>query len=85
MDYDEIIRKLESMGDPAAIEGMARFGITPEKTYGVSMPALIKLAKEIGIDHELAGKLWSSNIRETHIITYLINNPQQITKKQIKT
>lgn len=42
----EIISKLESLSDPKAVEGMARFGITLKKTYGVSVPVLRKMAKE---------------------------------------
>ena len=33
-------------------EGMAKYGITPKKTYEVSIPDPRKLAKEMGINHE---------------------------------
>ena len=50
----EILEKLEALFNPTAIEDMAKFGITPKKTYGVSIPVLRKMAKEIGKDHKLA-------------------------------
>jgi hypothetical protein len=40
-----------SLSDPKAVEGMVKYGITPERTYGVSIPNLRKIAKEIGKDH----------------------------------
>ena len=53
-----IIRKFESLSNPESIEGMARAGITPGETYGVRIPDLRTLAKEIGKDHKLAKELW---------------------------
>lgn len=41
-------KKLKEFSDSKAIEGMARYGITPEKTYGVCIPNLKKIAKEVG-------------------------------------
>jgi len=40
MQYGDILKELESLSSPKAIEGMAKYGITPEKTYGVSIPKL---------------------------------------------
>lgn len=34
--------------NPKAAEDMARYGITPKKVYGVSLPNLAQIAKEIG-------------------------------------
>ncbi|MSQ34153.1 MAG: hypothetical protein EXR60_07060 [Dehalococcoidia bacterium] len=41
---------------------MVRFGIRPEGTLGVALPALRKLAREVGKDHGLAQRLWESGI-----------------------
>ena len=62
---EHILKQLRSLSDPNAIEGMARFGITPENTYGISMPNLRKIAKDTGKDHNLAQELWDINNRET--------------------
>ena len=65
MDYQEIIKKLESLENAKNIEGMARFGIKPKtKVMGISIPELRKMAKEIKKDHKLALKLWDSKIHE---------------------
>jgi len=54
MQYNDILKKLKSLSDPKAVAGMARFGINPENTYGVSIPNLRKIAKEAKGDHTLA-------------------------------
>jgi hypothetical protein len=40
MHYEEILILLESLSNPEAVAGMARFGINPRNTYGVSIPNL---------------------------------------------
>jgi len=45
MQHTEIIKKLKSLSDPKAVEGMAIFGITPKNNYGVSIPNLRKIGK----------------------------------------
>ena len=45
MQYREIIELLKSLSNPKAVEGMARFGINPRGTLGVSIPNLRKFAK----------------------------------------
>lgn len=62
MQYEKILKKLKELSNPKVVEGMARFGINPKNTYGVSIPNLRKIAKEIGKDHSLALKLWDSGI-----------------------
>ena len=83
MEYDDVLAKLKSLSQPNAIEGMARFGITPESTYGVSIPNLRKLAKEIGVSHSLAQQLWAENIRETRILASMIDDPKMVTEEQM--
>lgn len=78
-----ILERLRSLGDPRNCEGMGRFGINVEKAYGVSMPALRKLAKELGRDHELASDLWDSQIHEARILACLIDDPKLVTEAQM--
>lgn len=84
MQYEEILTKLKSLSNPKAIEGMARYGITPEIAYGVSIPNLRKIAKEIGTNHELAQQLWDSGIRETQILASMIDDPEMVTEEQME-
>lgn len=84
MHYQEIIKKLKSFSNPKNVAGMARFGINPENTLGVSIPILRKLAKEIGKDHKLAQQLWKSGIHEVRILAGMIDDFSLVTEKQME-
>jgi 3-methyladenine DNA glycosylase AlkD len=83
MQYDEILKKLKSLSDPKAAEGMARFGINPENTLGISIPNLRKIAKDVGKDHSLAQQLWASGIHEARILASMVDEPEMVTEKQV--
>ena len=84
MEYEKVIEKLKYLSNPKAIIGMVRYGITPENTYGVSIPNLRKIAKEIGINRKLAQQLWITNIRETKILASMIEDPEMVVEEQIE-
>ena len=84
MRYEDILQKLESLSNPEAVAGMARFGIRPAHTFGVAMPTLRQLARQIGHDHQLAGRLWTAGIRETRILATLVDDPRQVTDEQME-
>ena len=84
MQYDDILKKLKSLSDPKAVEGMARFGINPENTFGVSIPNLRKMAKETGRDRALAQQLWASGIHEARILASMVDNPKMVTEEQLE-
>jgi 3-methyladenine DNA glycosylase AlkD len=79
-----LIKKLKSLSNPEAVAGMARFGINPKNTYGVSIPVLRKMAKEIGKNHLLAQKLWSSGVHEARILAGMIDFSEEVTEKQME-
>jgi len=83
VELDNVLKKLKSLSDPKAVEGMARFGINPRNTYGVSIPNLRTMAKEIGRNHLLAQQLWSSGIHEARILACMIDSPEMVTEKQM--
>lgn len=84
----EIVKRLASLENPAYIAGMARFGIVTNKAFGISAPELKLLAKEIKKmenRHALALELWKTGIHEARIIAYLIDNPKEVTEKQMES
>jgi 3-methyladenine DNA glycosylase AlkD len=85
MQYREIIERLESLSDAEAVKGMARFGINPENTYGVSIPNLRSIAKKAGKDHALAQELWASAIHEACILASMVDDPKLVTEEQMET
>jgi 3-methyladenine DNA glycosylase AlkD len=62
---------------------MERFGIDSTKALGISIPVLRSLAKEIGVDHDLASVLWKSGIHEARILASLIGDPAKVTEEQM--
>ncbi len=80
-----IIDKLRALADPAAVKGMARFGINQASTLGVSVPALRQLAKEAGKDHTLAGELWASGIHEARLIACFMDKPEMVSEAQMES
>ena len=84
MRYNQILQQLKSMSNPRAVAGMARFGINPKNTYGVSIPNLRTMAKEIGKNHPLAQQLWRSGIHEARILAGMIDDPPLVTEEQME-
>ncbi|MEO0249555.1 MAG: DNA alkylation repair protein [candidate division WOR-3 bacterium] len=82
MRYEDVIDRLRSMANPNAVEGMARYGINPKGTLGVSIPTLRKLAKQIGKNHGLALKLWESGIHEARILASMVDDPKEVAEEQ---
>jgi len=83
MQYENILKRLKALSNSKTVEGMARFGINPENTYGVSIPNLRRIAKEVGKDRSLAQQLWNSGIHEARILASMIDDPNQVTRKQM--
>jgi 3-methyladenine DNA glycosylase AlkD len=85
IQYDNILKKLKSLSNPRAVEGMAKYGITPDRVCGVSIPNLRKMAKEIGKNHDLAQQLWASGIHEALILASMIDDPTMVTGEQMES
>ncbi len=91
MTCEQIVKRLKKMANAKNIEGMARFGINPKNTLGVSMPVLRNLGKEIIKNfkqeprqrHKLALELWQTEIHEARILAGLIDDCQLVTEKQM--
>lgn len=84
MQYKEVIQQLESLSDPTAIAGMRRFAIQTKNTYGVSIPRLRKMARQIGGSHSLAQRLWASGIHEARILASMVDDPEVVTEGQME-
>jgi 3-methyladenine DNA glycosylase AlkD len=81
----EVLDKLKSLGDPKAVAGMARYGITVTNAWGVSAPKLRELAKELGQDHALAVQLWRSGVHDARGLAALIDDPAKVTPRQMES
>ncbi len=88
MTVPDILERLEALGSPKNVAGMARFGIVTKKAFGVPTPELKRLAKEVKKEvtdrHSLALDLWQTGIHEARAVAYLIDDPKQVTEDQME-
>jgi 3-methyladenine DNA glycosylase AlkD len=82
-EKNSIIKELKSLSNPVNVAGMARFGISSNKTFGVSIPEVRRIANEAGKNHMLAIDLWKSGYHEARILASLIDEPEKVTPKQM--
>src|SRR5680860_389078 len=75
----EVVARLEELQDQEAAAGMARYGITASCVYGVRIPVLRRMAKELGTSHELALDLWEVPCRATRILAGLVGDPERMS------
>lgn len=84
MTASAIVKRLKQLSNPANVEGMKRFGISSQKTFGVSIPGLREIAKETGKNHKLAIELWNTGYHEARILASMIDVPKEVTDAQIE-
>jgi 3-methyladenine DNA glycosylase AlkD len=80
---DAVLSQLKELGTAASREGMQRFGIDTTHALGVSIPVLRGMGKKIKKDHALALALWESGYHEARILASMIDDPAQVTSRQI--
>ena len=83
-DAEEILQQLHALGNPANVAGMARYGINPQGTLGISIPTLRQIAKQTGKNHALAQELWSSGIHEARILAAYLGDPKQLSEAEME-
>jgi 3-methyladenine DNA glycosylase AlkD len=76
---------LKAHGSKQVREDMVvRYGITTQdKTFGVAMANIQKLAKELGRDHDLAAALWASGCYEARLLASMVDEPARVTPAQM--
>jgi len=77
---EDVIIELKKHGNKKNREGMARFGINVEKAFGMNVPIMRKLAKQIGKNHQLAIDLWESGWHEARHVASMIADPKLVTR-----
>lgn len=75
---------LRAAGSPENVEGRARFGITTAgAAYGVPMPVIQALGREIGKDHVLAAELWASGVYDARLLAAYVAEPAKVTRAEM--
>ncbi len=83
-ECDFIIDELKSLGDPFYRGKMTSFGIANEKAFGVSLPKIRTLAKQIGKNQKLSLLLWKTEIHEARLLATIIGDSKQVNEAQIE-
>ena len=83
MEYEEIIKKFESLRNEENIRGQERFGIKSSKSYGIRMPEIRKIAKEVGHNHNIAVQLWNQGYHESKILAFMVEEKDKFTEEQL--
>ncbi len=82
-DLKQVLQELKRRGNPANVEGMARFGMTPDQRLGVSVPEMRKIARQVGKNHSLALTLWKTGIPEARIVAGMVADPHKLTEAEM--
>lgn len=89
---DELLAALRARANPDNAAGMARYGISPVGTLGVSMPQVRGLARDARralrgdphAAHAVAGALWRSGAHEARILAALVDVPGLVDDAQME-
>lgn len=80
MTLDQVMTALKARGRAHALPGMARYGIDTSNAFGVKVPELRKLAREIGRDHDLAEALWQTGAHDARLLASMVAEPKRFTR-----
>jgi len=84
MQSRDVLQAIDALASGHVLESMKRFGILTDNARGVNTPALKALARNIGRDHQLAQKLWATGIFEARAIAAMIDEPDEVTRRQVE-
>jgi 3-methyladenine DNA glycosylase AlkD len=86
VDLWNIVRvqqRLKEFSNPKSQDHLIRVKIDTSNSLGTRVLDLRTLAKEIGINHNLALELWASKNRECMLLACIIDDPREISEDQI--
>lgn len=86
----EIVNRLEALANPENVAGMARYGINPQGTLGISIYTLRTIAKELRKqnaekNHPISLELWDTGIHEARILASFLDSSSQVTETQMES
>lgn len=61
-----------------------RYGVHTDKAWGVAMADMLKYARQIGRNHELALALWDAEWYEARMLASMVDEPEKVTPAQME-
>jgi 3-methyladenine DNA glycosylase AlkD len=83
LDVDTVVASLKRLASKRTRDDMKRYGIPSDNALGVPMAAMLKLAKQIGRDHDLAAALWKTQVYEARMLASLVDEPDRVSPAQM--
>ncbi len=83
MTLTQVLERLEKEADAGHAKTFDHYAISVNKAYGIKLPILRKLAKEIGKDATLSEELWSEGHHECKLLATLVADPAKVTLAQM--
>ncbi len=77
MTFEEVMTELEKLGTEQTRKTYARHGVR-RSMFGVSYANLNVLRKKIGIDHDLAERLWAAGNHDAGVLATMIADPARV-------
>ncbi|WP_316830045.1 DNA alkylation repair protein [Pedobacter aquatilis] len=84
-DIEFILSELKAISEPEYLKKMAHFGIDITKAFGIRVPNIRKLAKQIGKNQELSLLLWETGFHEAKLLATFIGDYKLVSVAQIDT
>jgi 3-methyladenine DNA glycosylase AlkD len=81
---EAVVAGLAPLGSEEARAGMARYGISVQNAFGVSVYELRRVAKGLGRDHDLALALWATGNHEARLLASMVDDPAAVTEAQME-
>jgi len=81
----DIVKKLTSLRDDKNLSQLERAGIRYEKAFGIRIPTLRTLAKELGTQHTLALQLWEEEHHEAKLLATMLADPEKVTEATMES
>ena len=82
-EVDYALKWMERRGSKRNRDGMARYGITAKKVFGISVLDMRSLAKELGRSHALAQGLWKTGWYEARMLAAMVGEPARVTPAEM--
>ena len=82
-DTEAALAALERRASKATLASMARFAIHSDHALGVAMKDIQQVARQIGRDRPLAGRLWKTGVYEARLLAAYVDDPNQVTPAQM--
>lgn len=82
-DVNDAVASLKRLATKKTLDGMARYAIPSDKTFGVAVSDIQKVAKQVGRSHELAEQLWQTGWYEARMLCAYVDEPDRVTPAQM--